>query len=157
MPLQFSPQSLIAVALAVVALAASLYIWHVRATYGSIPLLLLTLVAAQWSLCYGLEVASVDAATKLIWAKAQWFGVTLAPVLWLATAARGTSDWPLILGGRRWLIWLLIPALIMILVVTNDLHNLVWSDPALASSGVAWPLHLERSNHPAFPPKSSVA
>ena len=51
MPLQFSPLFLIAIALAVVALAASLYIWRVRDTYGSIPLLLLALVAADWSLC----------------------------------------------------------------------------------------------------------
>jgi two-component system, NtrC family, sensor histidine kinase KinB len=144
MPLQFSPLFLIAVALAVVALAASLFIWRVRATYGSIPLLLLTLVAAQWSLCFALEVASTDPATKLIWAKAQWFGLTLAPVLWLATAARGTNDWPLVLGGRRWLIWLLIPALIMILVGTNDVHNLVWGQPVMAHNDSTMPLSMER-------------
>ena len=144
MLLQFSPQSLIAVALAVVALVASLYIWRVRATYGSIPLLLLTLIAAEWSLCFGLEVASQDPVAKLIWAKTQWFGLTLAPVLWLATAARGTSEWPLILGGRRWLIWLLIPALIMILVATNDAHNLVWTKVVLPENGSTLPLILER-------------
>jgi len=144
MPLQFSPLFLIAVALAIVALAASLYVWHVRATYGSIPLLLLTLVAAQWSLCFGLEVASTDPAAKLFWAKAQWFGLTLAPVLWLATAARGTSEWPLLLGRRRWLLWLLVPALMMLLVVTNDLHHLVWSRTLLAQSDSTLPLRLER-------------
>lgn len=144
MLLQFSPLSLIAVALAVVALAASWYIWRVRATYGSIPLLLLTLVAAQWSLCFGLEVASIDPLAKLWWAKAQWLGVTLAPVLWLATAARGTRDWAMVLGRRRWLIWLLIPALIMILVLTNDLHHLVWSRALLAHNDTTLPLRLER-------------
>jgi PAS domain S-box-containing protein len=144
MSLQFSPLFLIAVTLAVVALVASLYIWRVRATYGSIPLLLLTLVAAQWSLCFGLEVASTDPDAKLFWAKVQWFGLTLAPVLWLATAARGTSDWPQILGGRRWLLWLLIPALFMILVLTNDLHHLVWIRTLLAQSDNTLPLRLER-------------
>jgi NtrC-family two-component system sensor histidine kinase KinB len=142
MPLQFSPLFLIAIALAVIALAASLYIWRVRATYGSIPLLLLTLIAAQWSLCYGLEVASPDLASKLFWVKAQWLGVVLAPVLWLATAARGTSDWPMVLGGRRWLLWLLIPLLIIGLVITNDFHGLVWSQPVLGGSSL--PLRLER-------------
>jgi NtrC-family two-component system sensor histidine kinase KinB len=144
MSLQFSPLFLIAFALAIVALAASLFVWHMRATYGSSPLLLLTLVAAQWSLCFGLEVASTDPAAKLFWAKAQWFGLTLAPVLWLATAARGASEWPLLLGRWRWLLWLLIPALIMILVLTNDLHHLVWSRTLLAQNDSTLPLRLER-------------
>jgi PAS domain S-box-containing protein len=144
MPLQFSPLFLIAIAMAVVALAAAFYIWHVRDTYGSIPLLLLALVAAYWSLCYGLEVASADLASKLFWAKAQWLGLTIAPVLWLATAARSTSDWPAVLGGRRWLLWLLIPLLIMVLVVTNDWHSLVWSRPALSQNDSTLPLRVER-------------
>jgi PAS domain S-box-containing protein len=144
MPLQFSPLPLIAVALAVIALAAAVFIWRVRASYGSIPLLLLTLVAAQWSLCFGLEAASTDVATKLIWEKAQWFGLTLAPVLWLATAAHGTNDWPAVLGGRRWLLWLLVPVLIMGLVVTNDWHGMVWSNPALTRNDSTLPLRLER-------------
>ncbi len=130
--------------MAVAALVAALYIWHVRETYGSIPLLLLMLVAAYWTLCYGLEVASTDLNSKLFWAKAQWLGLTIAPVLWLATAARSTSDWPAVLGGRRWLLWLLIPLLIMGLVVTNDWHGLVWSQPALAQSDSTLPLHLNR-------------
>src|SRR5512143_2419086 len=102
MLLQFSPLFLIAITLAVVAMVASLYIWRVRESYGSIPLLWLTLTAAQWSLCFGLEVVSSDPNTKLFWAKAQWLGLTLTPVLWLATTARGTNDWPIVLGRRRW-------------------------------------------------------
>jgi PAS domain S-box-containing protein len=144
MQLQFSPLFLTAIALAIIALAASLFVWSKRATYGSTPLLLLTLVAAQWSLCFGLEVASTDVATKLVWAKVQWFGLTLAPVLWLATAARGTLDWQIILGGRRWLLWLLIPAAIMLLVVTNDAHYLVWGPPTLAHADSTMPLSMER-------------
>jgi PAS domain S-box-containing protein len=144
MPLQFSPQALIAIALAVVALAASLYVWHVRATYGSVPLVLLTLLAAYWSLCYALEVASPDIVSKLFWAKAQWLSVALAPVLWLATAARGTNDWPAVLGKRRWLLWLLIPAFIILLVLTNDLHHLVWTRILLAQNDNTLPLRLER-------------
>ncbi len=63
-----------------------------RATFGSVPLLLLALVAAGWSLAYGLEVASTTEASKLLWAKVQWVGLTLAPVLWLVCAARGASN-----------------------------------------------------------------
>jgi PAS domain-containing protein len=144
MPLQLSLMSLVAIALAVVALVAALYIWRVRATYGSIPLLLLTLAAAQWSLCFGLEVASTDLTAKLFWAKAQWLGAALVPVLWLATAARSTSDWPLVLGGRRWLLWLLIPLLIICLVATNEWHGLIWSEVTLARNGSTLPLQLER-------------
>jgi PAS domain S-box-containing protein len=145
MSFDLTPLSLVAIALAIVTMAAALYIWYVRSSYGSVPLLLLTLVAAQWSLCFGLEMAGTDVPTKLFWAKAQWLGVTLAPVLWLATAVRGTGDWPAVLGGRRWLLWLLIPLLIMVLVVTNGLHGLMWRDAVLARDGVQLPLHLERN------------
>ncbi len=144
MPLQFSPLFLIAITLAVVAIIASLYIWRVRGSYGSIPLLWLTLIAAQWSLCFGLEVVSSDLNTKLFWATAQWLGLTLAPSLWLATTARGTSDWPTVFGRRRWLLWLLIPVLIMGLVATNDLHHLVWNTVTLAHNDSTLPLRLER-------------
>jgi PAS domain S-box-containing protein len=144
MPLHLSLLFLTASALAVVALAASLYVWRARATFGSIPLLLLTLIAAQWSLCFGLEVASTDPSVKLFWAKAQWLGVTLAPVLWLATAARGTGDWSTLLSGRRWLSWLVIPVLIMLLVTTNEAHGLVWIRSALTDNDSTLPLRLER-------------
>jgi PAS domain S-box-containing protein len=144
MSLQFSPLALIAITLAVVTMVASLHIWRVRDTYGSIPLLLLTLAAAGWSLTFGLEAAGTDLSSKLFWAKMQWLGVTLVPVLWLATVARGTGDWPLVLGGRRWLLWLVVPLLIMGLVATNDWHNLVWSSPVLAHNDSTLPLQLER-------------
>ncbi len=142
MPLQLSPLFLTALALAVVPLAASLHIWRTRDTYGSIALLLLMLAAAQWSLCYGLEVASTDLSTNLFWAKAQWIGLALSPVLWLATTAHGTRDWPTLLGGWRWLLWLLVPLLIIGLVVTNDVHGLMWKNPVLLDS--ALPLGMER-------------
>ncbi|CAG0932299.1 two-component system, NarL family, sensor histidine kinase EvgS [Thermoflexales bacterium] len=144
MALNLTPFSLIAIALAIVTLTAAIYIWYMRSSYGSAPLLLLTLAAAQWSLCFGLEIAGADVPTKLFWAKAQWLGLTLAPVLWLATAARGSGDWPSVLGGRRWLLWFLLPPLIMILVATNELHGLVWSEAVLAHDGLQLPLHLER-------------
>jgi PAS domain S-box-containing protein len=143
MHFQFSPLSLAAIALAVI-LAASLYIWRVRDTYGSVALLLLMLAAAQWSLCYGLEVASIDLSTKLFWAKAQWIGLALAPVLWLATAAHGTRDWPALLGGWRRLLWLLVPLLIIGLVITNDLHGLMWKNPVLPHDDSTLPLSIER-------------
>ena len=144
-PFSFRLYSLIAIALAVVALAASL-VYLARARYLRIdPAVVAGAGCRATGRCaYGLEVASTDPASKLFWAKAQWFGLTLAPVLWLATAARGTSDWPTILGGRRWLLWLLIPALIMILVLTNDWHGLVWSKPVLAHNDSTLPLRLER-------------
>ncbi len=145
MSFDLTPLSLVAIALAIVTLAAAIYIWYVRSSYGSIPLLLLMLVAAQWSLCFGLELAGTDVPTKLFWVKAQWLGVTLAPVLWLATAVRGTGDWHIVLGRGRWLLWLLMPLLIITLVMTNGvLHNLMWRDPALAQEGMQLPLHLDR-------------
>ena len=144
MSLQFSPLSLIAISLAVITLAASIYIWRVRDTYGSLPLFWLTLAAAQWSLCFGLEVASTDLASKIFWAKAQWLGLALAPVLWLACAVRGTNTWQAVLARWRGLLWLIVPAAIVFLVWIDALRPLVWGEVSLARGGLAAPLQMGR-------------
>ena len=144
MSLHFAALSLIAIVLAVVALAVALYSWRMRATFGSVPLLLLALVAAGWSLAYGLEVASTTEASKLLWAKVQWVGLTLTPLLWLACAARGASNERLVFGRGRWLLWLLIPALLLMLAWTNEWHGLIWSEVRLSDQGLTQPLRLER-------------
>lgn len=144
MPLHFTPLSLIAIALAIVALAVAVYSWRMRDTFGSVPLLLLALLAAGWSLGYGLEVASTTLAAKLMWAKVQWVGLTLAPVLWLACAARGTGSGKTVFGRRRWVLWLIIPALVLLLAWTNEWHGLIWSEVRPAYQGLTMPLRLER-------------
>ncbi len=129
--------------LAIVALVVAVYSWRMRDTFGSGPLLL-ALIAAGWSLAYALEVASITQDSKLLWAKVQWSGSTFAPVLWLACAARGTSNGKIIFGYGRWLLWLIIPALVLLLVWTNEWHGLVWREVRLADQGLAMPLRLER-------------
>ena len=144
MPLNVTPLSLIAVALAIVAMVVAVYSWRKRDTFGSTPLLLLALIAAGWSLAYGLEVASTTEISKLFWAKVQWVGLTLAPVLWLACAARGTNNEKIVFGYRRWMLWLIIPALVLLLAWTNEWHGLVWTDVRPAYQGLIMPLRLER-------------
>ena len=144
MSLHFTPLSLIAIALAVVALAVAVYSWRMRDTFGSVPLLLLALVASGWLLAYGLEVASTTMDAKLLWVKVQWMALTLAPLLWLACAARGANNGQLVFGRGRWLLWLLIPAQLLLLAWTNEWHGLVWSDVRLSDRGIAQPLQLER-------------
>jgi two-component system, NtrC family, sensor histidine kinase KinB len=144
MLLQFTPLSLIAVALSIVAMAAAVFSWRMRDTFGSMPLLLLALVAAGWSFSYGLEAASTTLASKLVWAKVQTIGLTLAPLLWLACAARGTGNVKIIFGQWKWLLWLIVPALVLLLVWTNEWHGLIWSDVRPSNQGLTMPLRLER-------------
>ena len=135
MSLHFTPLSLIAIALAMVALAVAVYSWRMRDTFGSVPLLLLALIAAGWSLAYGLEVASttVDLQTVVGQSAVDGFDIGARAVAGLCRAqARATGR--LSLGAADGCCGCCIPALVLLLAWTNEWHGLVWSDSTAVRS-----------------------
>jgi two-component system, NtrC family, sensor histidine kinase KinB len=141
---QSTPLTLTAIVLAIACLATAFYAWRARDTFGSVALFVLALLAAVWSLSYGAEVAHTDFATKSAWARLEFFCAACAPVLWLAVAANGTQSGSVLLGRRRWLLWLIIPALMLLLMATNDWHHLLWQDVLIPQDGAVAPLRMLR-------------
>jgi PAS domain S-box-containing protein len=130
---------------ALTATGSAVYAWRVRATYGSFWLVLLPLLVAGWVMCFGLELASTTLADKVWWLKAQWASLTLLPLCWLALAAASLTRGTLVFGRRRWVLWILIPFLLIILAWSNERHHLVWkSIGQLLDAGVQ-PVPVERS------------
>jgi PAS domain S-box-containing protein len=123
--------SLLALAALVSALLA-IYIWNRRAQPAAKPAVALMVAVFVWSMGYLLEFMGVELETKLFWAKMQYFGIVSLPVaLFLfALAFSGRYEW---LTTRKFSALIIIPAITLILVLSNESHRLVWSDWSLES------------------------
>jgi len=131
---QDTPFTLPLLVAATVSAALALYAWRRRSAPGGLPFIGLMLAIAVWSLGYALELAGADLVTKLFWARAQYLGIVLVPVAWLAFALQYTdrSRW---LTHRRLLLMVLVPLLTLLLAWTNDVHHLIWSRADLYRHG----------------------
>ncbi len=97
-------------------------------------LVLFMLAMAEWSFGYALELSSTDLLTKLFWAKAQYLGIVIAPlaVLTFALQYTGRNKW---LTRRNLALLAVEPLVLMLLISTNEKHNLIWSYTRLVTSG----------------------
>ena len=148
MQLQFSVYVLPVIASAILSAAVAVVAWRRRPASGATALALLMGFVTIWSIGYTLRLLSVDLESKLFWAKFRYFGILLVPATWLILAIQYTGY------GKRWLrSWAyaaltLEPAVMLVLVWTNEVHHLFWAQTDLASYG---PLTLLSTVHgPAF-------
>jgi PAS domain S-box-containing protein len=113
------------IAIAVDVLVA-LYAWWRRATPGGIYLALLMAAAAIWALANAVEFASLDIPTKIFWGKASYVGVVNVPPLWLLFTLSYSQRTQWFTRRRVALLWV-VPAIMLGLVATNEVHHLVWT------------------------------
>ncbi len=108
--------------------------WHRYPAQGAVLYGLAMLAVSQWSFGYALELASADLAQAEFWAKAQYLGIVVLPVCWLAFAMVYT-------GHRAWLRphrlapLLALPVLTLVSVATNQFHGLMWDRVHLDTTG----------------------
>jgi len=101
----------------------------------------LMLAAAWWSITYAVELASTEKEVMLFWQRLQYLAVPAIPVLMLLVIRSGTGYGPLstrTLSG----LWV-IPALTVLLQVTNPSHYLFYSETTLYLEAGRPRLHLE--------------
>ncbi|RLC80087.1 MAG: hypothetical protein DRJ03_22355 [Chloroflexi bacterium] len=112
----------------------ALYAWKRRPVVGVIPFVVLMLAVAEWSLVYALRLSSIDLPSKLFWAKARYLGIVTVPTVWLIFVLQytGREKW---LTPRNIAVLTLEPLIVLLLVWTNDWHNLYWSSVSLVTSG----------------------
>jgi len=61
--------------------ALAIIVWlRYRSKPEGAAVTLLMLAVAQWSLCYALEIGSVDLWAKLFWAKTEYLGIVALPI-----------------------------------------------------------------------------
>jgi diguanylate cyclase (GGDEF)-like protein/PAS domain S-box-containing protein len=114
----------------------SLRSWRGLKAPGSRLFAAMLLGTGAWCLFYALEITSADLGTKTAFAELQYVGIVTIPVFWLLFSMRFTG-----LDGaftRRHVAFLLtIPSLTLLLLVTNQVHHLVWSSVELDPSGAS--------------------
>lgn len=80
-----------------------------------------------WSAGYMLELMGVELATKLFWAKTQYFGIVTLPVALILFSLEfsGHKFW---LTPSKFVALLVVPVITLILALSNELHHLIWTD-----------------------------
>jgi PAS domain S-box-containing protein len=92
------------------------------------------LAGAAWAVANGLELASVSFAFKVFWAKMQYIGRLTLPAAWLIFALR-YSGRERYLTRRTFALLSVVPIAMLLLVLTNEMHGLMWTDAVVEAYG----------------------
>lgn len=124
---QYTPFAIPLALAALIAAVLAIYIWDRRHVAGAKPAVALMVALFVWSAGYMLEFMGADLETKLSWAKIQYFGITTLPLaaFLFALEFSGSKAW---LTTQKFLALAALPAITLILVLTNEHHQLIWSD-----------------------------
>ena len=131
------PDVLINVILVIVAALMGylgLMIWHRRETLGVGNLFWVMLSGLIWSIFYLLEIRAGDLSLKLFWAKAKYLGIVMVPVFWFLFVIEYVGY-----RQRLWpyaeVILFILPALTLLMVLTNGWHQLFFRSPEVQPCG----------------------
>ncbi|MCT9097909.1 histidine kinase N-terminal 7TM domain-containing protein [Haloarchaeobius sp. HME9146] len=125
---ELHPYTLALIVAVVVSATVSVRAWQYRPAAGATPLAVLMVGVTEWLVFHALEVTATSPARKLLWADLQWLGAVTIPLAWLAFALEftGRDDER---TERLLRVLLLEPLLGMLLLVTNNAHELLWGEP----------------------------
>jgi PAS domain S-box-containing protein len=139
---QFNPYALLLAVSALVAGVVAVYAWRRRPAPGSIPLVLLGLGAAVWSLGYAAATGFEDLQVRVFLAKVQYPGIASVPlsVFLLVFQYLGREKW---MRWRSIVLLAVVPALAVLLAWTNERHRLIWADFEVMPYGSAYILNLK--------------
>lgn len=131
--MEYTPYAVGLILTAVVAAWLAVYAWT-RGVGGAREIAVLSAAVCVWNLGYAAEVASVDLASKVAWAKVEYVGIVTVPVAWFVFSLGYTSRgrW---VTRRNLALLAVVPLLTLALLWTNDTHGLVWSRTMLDSTG----------------------
>ncbi len=133
--LQYNPYIPPVALTALVAVLLGYLAWRLRArTRGVAPFVLMTAAVAIWSGAYAVELAATDLATKLVCIPFEYLGIVSAPVALLLFVAdyTGRENW---LTRRNVALLFVVPAITLIVLLTDNLHHLFYTRIALDASG----------------------
>lgn len=131
---QYTPYIVPLLIATLISLTIARYTWQRRATLEAKTFLWLAILVAVWTFGYALELAGVDLATKIFWAKAQYLAIATLPLVWLMFAVQyiGKGAW---ITRKSISLLAVVPIITIILVWTNEAHGLVWKQTRLDANG----------------------
>ncbi len=140
---QYTPYALPLIIVAGASILLACLVWRRRSAPGAFASVFFFAAVTQWALGYAVELSSRQQAVQVLLAKVEYLGIAAVPVTWLAFVLQYTrrNKW---LDKRSLAALSTIPLVTLLLVWSNELHGLVWSDIQQAESG---PLVLLKVTH----------
>lgn len=129
----------------------ALYIWRRRKTKGGIYFSTLLLSSTLWAFAVAMESMSLTLEGRILWSKISYLGIINVGPLWLLFTLKYSQVNPKSIRRVQYFMWI-IPVISLLLVFTNELHHLIWTDFSLISEtiesgviyhhGIAFFIHL---------------
>ena len=101
-----------------------LYAWRRREVVGARAFAIISLVMAFWTLGYIFELLSTSLQAKVFWDNLQWIAFVIIPISLLAFTLQYTGR-KLTHPTRIWGLILSIPLVFLLLVYTDNFHQLI--------------------------------
>lgn len=129
-----TPYTVPFVGASLISVVLGLYIWLRHPDPEARTGALLLVAGTLWIMGYAFELASADLPTKLFWFRANYLGTIVIPVIWFVFALQytGREKW---LTRSNLLLLGIIPAITVLLLLTNEAHGLVWTSLTLDTEG----------------------
>jgi len=127
----------------IIALGTCITIFKRRNIKGAKAIFFLMTAVAFWSLSYLFEIISKTLNEKIIWYNIEYFAIATVPFFWLFFSLQ-YADIDKFIVSKKINIFLIIPAITIILVWTNKYHNLMIGD-TLNNIGTQIPVVIKSS------------
>ncbi len=139
---QVNPYFIPLIIAGLISLLNTLVVAQRRGVAGSLPLLGMLIALSGWSFGYAFELASGSLAWQIFWGKMEYVGIICVPPLFLMFALQYAQYRQLF--KRRIIYWVwLIPVITLVLVWTNEFHDLIWRNIGQKDGGGFYLLSLD--------------
>ena len=133
MQLTYSPYMLLPLVALLMAIILAYRAWRYRASHLATTFLVLMLALAWWSLAALLENVNPSLSAKIFWIKMAYPGIVILPLAWLIFTLQYTNREKLVTRGRI-IVFAILPVLTLVMVWTNNIHHLMWTNIWLDTS-----------------------
>ena len=110
----------------IITLYLTYYSWTKRSKPDALYFSFLMLAVSIWTLTGAIELTSISISTKVFWSQISYLGIVFVGPLWILFTLSYTDY-------GKWLkntfigLLLIVPIIILLLVVTNQWHGLIWT------------------------------
>ncbi len=139
----FNPVALPLIGAGLLILTCSYYIWNSGITRGRKPFSLLGLAISLYTLAYAMEISSSTLDWKLFWIGVEYIGIAFLPVFLCLSALHYVGKISFLTKPVAVALFV-IPIITIILVNTNEYHNIFYQSVVLNTDGPFPLLEFER-------------
>jgi PAS domain S-box-containing protein len=129
----YNTYAILLVISSIITLYLTYYSWNKRSNPDAFYFSLLMLAVSIWALTGAFEMTSPLISTKILWSQISYLGIVFVGPLWILFTLSYTNY-------AKWLkrpfigLLMIVPIIILILVLTNEWHGLIWSTITPSSS-----------------------